>query len=71
MSEEQKTVRYSELHSAVVEGVGVFLLPVDHPGPFVSNTRVVLTSPVQRVAQRADGKAEFWTLNTHYVPLEE
>lgn len=57
------TVRYKDAGPIVV-GESVFLHPVDHTSPLVSNECLARTSKV--VADHGDGKFE--TLNTMYVP---
>jgi hypothetical protein len=63
-----KTVRYrSDMHYYIMLGLGAVVFPLSHPSPEVTgdgNTPVI-TSPVTRIG--ADG--EFWTQNTHYVPV--
>ena len=41
--------------------------PIDHPSPFVSNTKPIITSPVVTVGQHG----MFATQNTIYVPCYE
>lgn len=61
----KKTVRYSQLGACMV-GSSALLLPVDHPGPHVSNTKFVTTSTVLSFDPET-GIIE--TLNTRYVPV--
>lgn len=51
------------------EGDGALVIPVNHPGEFVSNTCEALTSPVVRYDRKS---GEFETQNTIYqrAPLE-
>lgn len=60
-------VHYKKIHSKLVVGDSVILLPLDHPSPEVTNTKYISTSKVTRIAE--DG--EFWTENTHYVKLQK
>lgn len=64
------TVFYSDLQTTLdPETIGkrVVLFPHNHPGPFVSNTMLAITSPV--VSYTDDGTIE--TENTIYVPRDK
>jgi hypothetical protein len=62
------TVRYrADRTNYVVVGQGALVYPLNHPSERVTgdgNTPVI-TSIVERV----DNNGEFWTHNTHYVPV--
>ena len=64
-----KTVRYIDLGRCVT-GEPATVIPLDHPGPGVSNRIWARTSPVQRILKRGSGDVEFWTMNTHYLPAD-
>ena len=49
------------------EGGPALVFPVDHPGAYVSNTTMVVTSTVLRFDRRS---GEFETMNTLYRPAE-
>lgn len=49
-------------------GVCARVFPVDHPSVHVSNTQMVVTSPVL-FHNRHDGSFE--TMNTTYIPVKE
>ena len=59
---EKPVVRFSEIVFCEM-GRPALVLPMDHPSPFVSNTKHIVTSPV--VAMLQDGSFE--TLNTRYL----
>ena len=60
-------VHYRELCFPPVIGESAALYPVDHPSPYVSNTRVATTSAVVSYDE-ATGELE--TENTIYMPTE-
>lgn len=64
-----KTVRYIDLGHCVTDEPAM-VIPLDHPGPGVSNRIWAKTSPVQRILTRRNGDVEFWTMNTHYRPAD-
>lgn len=61
-------VRYTPIpdHDFIEAGYRALVLPVDHPSPYVSNTRSVSTS---RVLSHNKDTGEFETLNTIYKPV--
>lgn len=70
MPNSKKIVRYTPDNSLIKlerirTGYPAFLFPVDHPGPHVTNTTLVRTSPVLRVDVDT---GEIETENTIYVP---
>lgn len=66
----QRTVHYKSLAPLCcpVIGLPMFVYPVDHTSPFVSNEKVCMTSPVLSFDKET---GEFCTLNSIYRPLDE
>lgn len=58
-------VYYNKLDSVPTVGTGVFLWPVDHTSPFVSNNKQAWTSPVVRIID----ENSFETENTIYIDV--
>lgn len=62
---EKKEVMYSAGRGVMVIGDRAYLYPINHPGPYVSNTTQVMTSKVQHFNSKT-GRLE--TENTIYSP---
>lgn len=63
-----KRVQYVNVGSLRV-GEGAFVLPLDHPGPYVNNGHWVFTSAVQRIVLGEKGPT-FYTEFTEYRPVD-
>jgi len=57
---------FSSNHNYIQKGKRAMVQPVDHPGELVSNTTMVITSPVVEV-----GATWFETENTRYIMANE
>lgn len=65
-------VHYTHTSGQIQVGFPTVVLPKDHPSPLVSNTKLVVTSPVVKIGppvNRKRGYPEKWfeTENTKYV----
>lgn len=63
------TVRYIDLGHCVI-GQPAMVIPLDHPGPGVTNRIWARTSPVRAINRLPNGDIEFWTMNSHYIPAD-
>lgn len=66
---EKKIVHYSSVIPSMklILGYPIFVNPVDHTSPLVSNTKACLTSPVVFIDAES---GEFHTLNSIYRPID-
>lgn len=62
----KKVVQYLELGRCVL-GESAVVRPLDHPGPYVTNTMWVVTSPVLKIETCSAG-LKFETMNSRYIP---
>jgi hypothetical protein len=62
----KKIVKYDPSQTIFLkEGYCALIVPVDHPGEGVTNTKLIQTTMVEKV----EANGAFETLNTRYCPI--